>query len=90
LQLPPSDPLCGGAVYPQQAPSFSLPPLPPQSVIARPLLGAVPRCPPGVGHCESLLVMLGRRIAHVQHGRFDADAHPLTAGQISGRRSSRR
>jgi hypothetical protein len=43
-QLPPSDPLCSGAVYPQQDPSFALMPLPrqrsmpsPCSVLPRPI-----------------------------------------------------
>jgi hypothetical protein len=52
LQLPPSDPLCGGAVYPQQDPSFSLLPLPPQPTMPDPcsaLPRMIPWCTPGQG-----------------------------------------
>jgi hypothetical protein len=35
-QLSPSDPLCNGAVYPTQYPSFSLMPLPPQPSLPDP------------------------------------------------------
>jgi hypothetical protein len=52
LQLPPSDPLCGGAVYPQQDPSFSLLPLPPQPAMPDPcsaLPRMIPWCAPGPG-----------------------------------------
>jgi hypothetical protein len=49
-QLPPSDPLCNGAVYPQQDPSFSLMPLPrqrsmpsPCSVLPRTIAWCAPR-----------------------------------------------
>lgn len=50
LQLPPSNPLCGGAVYPQQDPSFSLLPLPPQQTMPDPcsaLPRMIPWCTPG-------------------------------------------
>jgi hypothetical protein len=49
-QLPPSDPLCNGAVYPQQDPSFSLMPLPPQPSMPDPcsvLPRNIPWCVPG-------------------------------------------
>jgi len=52
LQLPPSNPLCGGAVYPQQDPSFSLLPLPPQPTMPDPcsaLPRMIPWCTPGQG-----------------------------------------
>jgi hypothetical protein len=49
-QLPPSDPLCNGAVYPQQDPSFPLMPLPPQPSMPDPcsaLPRTIPWCVPG-------------------------------------------
>ena len=49
-QLPPSDPLCNGAVYPQQAASFPLLPLPPQASMPDPcsvLPKHIPWCSPG-------------------------------------------
>jgi hypothetical protein len=49
-QLPPSDPLCNGAVYPTQDPSFSLMPLPPQPSLPDPcslLPRTIPWCVPG-------------------------------------------
>jgi hypothetical protein len=49
-QLPPSDPLCNGAVYPQQSPSFPLLPLPPQVSMPDPcsaLPKHIPWCSPG-------------------------------------------
>jgi hypothetical protein len=49
-QLPPSDPLCNGAVYPQQSPSFPLLPLPPQVSMPDPcsvLPRHIPWCSPG-------------------------------------------
>ncbi len=49
-QLRPSDPLCDGAVYPQQDPSFSLMPLPPQPSMPSPcgaLPHTIPWCAPG-------------------------------------------
>ena len=52
LQLQPSNPLCGGAVYPQQDPSFSLLPLPPQPTMPGPcsaLPRMIPWCTPGSG-----------------------------------------
>ncbi len=52
LQLQPSNPLCGGAVYPQQDPSFSLLPLPPQQTMPNPcsaLPRMIPWCTPGPG-----------------------------------------
>jgi hypothetical protein len=52
-QLPPSDPLCNGAVYPQQDASFSLLPLPPQRSMPDPcsvLPRTIPWCVPGHNH----------------------------------------
>jgi hypothetical protein len=49
-QLPPSDSLCNGAVYPQQDPSFSLMPLPAQPSMPDPcsaLPRTIPWCVPG-------------------------------------------
>src|SRR6266571_4748560 len=49
-QLPPSDPLCGGAVYPQQDASFSLLPLPREPSMPSPcsvLPRTIPWCVPG-------------------------------------------
>src|SRR5271157_5863334 len=49
-QLPPSDPLCNGSVYPQQAASFPLLPLPPQASMPDPcsvLPRQIPWCSPG-------------------------------------------
>jgi hypothetical protein len=49
-QLQPSDPLCAGAVYPQQDASFSLLPLPPQPSMPSPcsaLPRTIPWCAPG-------------------------------------------
>jgi hypothetical protein len=49
-QLPPSDPLCNGAVYPQQDSSFSLMPLPAQPSMPDPcsaLPRTIPWCVPG-------------------------------------------
>jgi hypothetical protein len=49
-QLPPGNPLCNGAVYPQQSPQFPLLPLPPQMSMPDPC-GELPRhipwCSPG-------------------------------------------
>jgi hypothetical protein len=49
-QLQPSDPLCGGAVYPQQDASFALLPLPTQKTMPDPcdaLPRTIPWCAPG-------------------------------------------
>ena len=49
-QLQPSDPLCAGAVYPQQDESFPLMPLPPQQTMPDPcsqLPRTIPWCVPG-------------------------------------------
>ena len=49
-QLQPSDPLCNGAVYPQQSATFPLMPLPPQASMPNPcsvLPRTIPWCVPG-------------------------------------------
>jgi hypothetical protein len=49
-QLSPSDPLCDGAVYPRQDPSFSLKPLPAQPSMPDPSSAqprTIPWCVPG-------------------------------------------
>jgi len=51
-QLQPSDPLCNGAVYPQQDATFPLMPLPPQASMPSPcsvLPRTIPWCVPGDG-----------------------------------------
>jgi hypothetical protein len=62
FQLPPSDPLCGGAVYPQQDPSFSLLPLPPQPTMPDPcsaLPRMIPWCTPGQGRRATRQAVIG-------------------------------